>query len=173
MKRENRGNSIFSEPKMIYILAFILVIVAAVLLKSKLTFTQVVLAMCAATCTLVFLVFLIFISSFIIHLVSQYPPSYRVEGRLIDAISFIRNYETANNTFPRQDEFKKWSNRVDPNWSFSYIFYLPNGNQTENWSKENIGYRIGAFTGDETQYYYSIGSEKYFSFENTVNLNKR
>jgi hypothetical protein len=155
---------------MIVILAFTLVIVAAVLLKLKLNFTQVVLAMCAATSTLVFL---IFIALFIIHSVSQYPPSYRVERRLIDAISFIRNYETANNTFPRQDDFKKWSNRVDPNWSFSYIFYLPNGNQTENWSKKNIGYRIGAFTGDETQYYYSIGPDKYFSFENTVNVYKR
>ena len=157
---------------MIYILAFILVIVAAVLLKLKLKFTQVILAMCAATLTLVFI---IFTSFFIIHLGlgSQYPASYRVERRLIDAISFIRNYEAANNSFPRKDDFDNWSNRVYPNWSFVYTFYLPNGNQTENWSQKNIGYRIGAFTGDETQYFYSIGSDKYFSYENTVDVYKR
>jgi hypothetical protein len=155
---------------MIYILAFVLVIVAAVLLKLKLKFAQIILAMCAATFTLVFA---IFTSFFFIHLGSQYPASYRVERRLIDAISFVRNYETSNNTFPRKDDFDNWSNRVYPNWSFVYTFYLPNGNQTENWSQKIIGYQIGAFTGDEKQYFYSIGSDKYFSYENTVDVYKR
>jgi hypothetical protein len=155
---------------MIYILVSILAMVVAVLLKFKLKFSQVILAICVTIFTLVFAIFTLF---FIIHLGFQYPASYRVERRLIDAISFVRNYETANNTFPRKDDFDNWSNRVYPNWSFVYTFYLPNGNQTENWSQKNIGYRIGAFTGDETQYFYSIGSDKYFSYENTVDVYKR
>jgi hypothetical protein len=156
---------------MICILAFILAIVAAVLLKLKLKFAQVVLAMCAATFTLVFI---IFTSFFIIHLGlgSQYPESYRVERRLIDAVAFARNYEIANNTFPKKDEFNNWANRVYPNWSFRYIFYLSNGEETENWSQKAVGYRIGAFTGDETQYFYSIGASRYFSYDDKVNIFK-
>jgi predicted PurR-regulated permease PerM len=149
------------------LLNFILVIFVAVLLKFKLKFSQIILATCAATFTFVFAILTI------IHLGLQYPAPYRVERRLIDAISFVKNYETANNTFPRKDDFDNWSNRVYPNWYFVYTFYLPNGNQTENWSQKIIGYRIGAFTGDETQYFYSIGSDKYFSHENTVNVYKR
>lgn len=155
---------------MSYILVFILAIVVAVLFKFKFKFSQVILAICAAIFTLVFSIFTLF---FIIHLGFQYPVSYRVERRLIDAISFVRNYEIANNTFPRKDDFDNWSNRVYPSWSFIYTFYLPSGNQTENWSQKIIGYRIGAFTGDETQYFYSIGSDKYFSYENTVDVYKR
>jgi hypothetical protein len=153
-----------------YILVFVFVIVVAVLLKFKLKFSQVILVTCAATFALVFAIFTLF---FIVHLGFQYPASYRVERRLIDAISFVRSYEAANNTFARKNDFDNWSNRVYPNWSFVYTFYLPNGNQTENWSQKIIGYRIGAFTGDETQYFYSIGSDKYFSYENTVDVYKR
>lgn len=89
---------------------------------------------------------------------------YKVSSQLLSAIVYIQSYEQQNNQLPSRYEFKEWSENVHENWRFRYYPNFLGKPGLDEPGRQRNTFIIGAWTGDELQYFYSW--DQTFRYEN-------
>ena len=84
---------------------------------------------------------------------------FKVDEKLFSAMAYIQCYEKQHEQFPSRVTFNKWSEKKHSGYEFEYYpnFFDKVGSQENN-------FLIGAWTGDEMQYFHAW--EKSFTSEN-------